>query len=78
MRLFVYLFTDRFCSHPLIEEENLELFAAYGEVYQRHHAARPHHELCISLSEYFGKPLDLLEVHDGLKDARRDVDEAKT
>lgn len=67
-----------FAMAALMEEEDLELFEAYGAVYQNHRAARPHHELCISLSEYYGKALDLLEVHDGLKDTRKEIDKAMT
>lgn len=67
-----------FAMAALMEEENLELFESYREIYRRFRGARPHHELVISLSEYYGDALDLLEVDDGLKDARRDVDEAKT
>lgn len=66
-----------FSMAAIMEEENLKLFDAYGEVYQNHRSARPHHELCISLSEYYGKELDLLEVHDGLKQTRKKVDEAR-
>lgn len=63
-----------FAMAALMEEENLELFEAYREIYRRYRGARPHHELCISLSEYYGKPLDLLEAHDGLYQVRKEVD----
>lgn len=66
-----------FSMAAIMEEEDFKLFDAYGEVYQYHRSARPHHELCISLSEYYGKELDLLEVHDGLKQTRKKIDEAR-
>ena len=63
-----------FSMAALMEEEVLEIFDAYAEIYRLYRGARPHHELCISLSAYYGNELDLLDVDDGLRNARKKVD----
>jgi hypothetical protein len=65
-----------FSIAALMEEENLELFEAYREIYLRHRGAEPHHELIISLSAYYGKPMELLEVWESLHAVRDSVNRA--
>jgi hypothetical protein len=60
----------------LMEEEGLELFDAYREIYMRHRGAEPHHELILSLTDYYGKPMELLEVWENLHEVRKSVNQA--
>lgn len=60
----------------LMEEENLGLFDAYYEIYLRHRGAEPHHELILSLTSYYGKPMELLEVWEGLHAVRKSIQTA--
>jgi hypothetical protein len=60
----------------LMEEESLELFDAYREIYLRHRGAEPHHELILSLSAYYGKPMELLEVWENLHSVRNAINAA--
>ena len=59
-----------------MEEEGRELFDAYREIYLRHRGAEPHHELIISLSAYYGSPMELLEVWENLHEVRKSVQTA--
>jgi hypothetical protein len=65
-----------FAIAALMEEEGRELFDAYREIYMRHRAALPHHELILSLSAYYGKPMELLEVWENLYSVRNSINTA--
>jgi hypothetical protein len=60
----------------LMEEEGRDLFDAYHEIYLRHRGAEPHHELILSLSAYYGSPMELLEVWENLHAVRNSVNQA--
>lgn len=68
--------SSMFAMAALMEEEGLDIFAAYREVYQQYRAAQPHHELVMSLAAYHGQKLDLLDVWSGLNDVKKQVDSA--
>lgn len=55
----------------LMDQEGLPLFEAYRAIHEKHIAARPHHEMVLSLAEYAGLDLDLLDVWDGLQNIQR-------
>lgn len=60
----------------IMEEEGRGLFEAYREIYLHHRAAEPHYELILSLTAYYDKPMDLLDIWEGLQNVRKSVDTA--
>lgn len=54
----------------LMEEESRDLFDAYREIYQLHPQAEPHFELIHSLTAYYGKPMDVFDILDALRDVQ--------
>ena len=63
-----------FAMAALIEDENLTLFDAYAEIYQKYFRAEPHPQLIMSLSSYYGKDLTIIEAYEGLEDVRTTID----
>jgi predicted protein tyrosine phosphatase len=55
----------------LMDQEGLPLFEAYRVIHEKHNAARPHHDMVLSLAGYAGLELDLLDVWDGLNNIQR-------
>jgi hypothetical protein len=68
--------SSMFTMAALMEEEDLNVFDAYREVYQQYRAAQPHHNLVISLAAYHGQNLDLLDVWTGLNEVQKQVNQA--
>ena len=60
-----------FTMMALMEEEGLELFDAYREVFQHHPEALPHPELIRSVLAYYGQDdMDMLDIYMMLQDVR--------
>ena len=70
--------SSMFTMAALMEEEGLDVFDAYREVYRQYRAAQPHHNLVISLAAYHGQNLDLLDVWTGLNEVQKQVNQAGT
>lgn len=68
--------SSMFTMAVLMEEEDLDVFEAYREVYQQYRAAQPHHNLVISLAGYHKQDLDLLDVWTGLNDVQKQISQA--
>ena len=60
-----------FAMAALMDAEQRDLFDAYKEVYQQHSGAQPHHALVMSLAEYHGDTLSLMDVWDGLRQVQK-------
>jgi protein-tyrosine phosphatase len=57
----------------LMEQESRDLFDAYREIYQVHPQAEPHFELVHSLTTYYGKPMDVFDILDALRNAQQSL-----
>lgn len=58
----------------LMEDEGLELFDAYREVYKHHTHAMPHPELIRSMLAYYGQDdMTMLDIFTKLKDVRDSI-----
>jgi protein-tyrosine phosphatase len=57
----------------LMEQESRDLFDAYREIYKVHPQAEPHFELVHSLTAYYGKPMDVFDILDALRNAQQSL-----